>query len=286
MNRRVSRAITHWQLDGHHARTDSLAAETPLELWIDHCDGQRWQRQSLVVMMRTPGDDINLALGFLLTESIIRGRDDVERIEARLATERQRIVVRLHDHVRVDVQKMSRHLLAHASCGLCSKSSIDAVFQLEFPRIHVQGRVIPQLLLKMPETLGRAQENFGHTGGLHASGIFDFNGQLHFIFEDVGRHNALDKVIGAALQAGLVPLENYLLLLSGRVSFELMQKAARAGLGVVAALGAPSDLAVSFAAGMQMTLIGFLREGSFNIYAGEQRVSLSLHEDGDQSRER
>lgn len=269
-----SQEIQTWELGQIRSRIDQLAEEAPLELLIDHCDGQHWHRQNIAVTMRTPGDDSALALGFLFTETVIQSYAEVEQIEERLETSRQRVIMRLKDGVRVDLARLTRHVFTNSSCGICSQASLDQVHKLcpVKPEMHIL--VDPDHLRSMPRIMRDAQKEFGRTGGLHASGLFRADGQLLLLSEDVGRHNALDKLIGHALRQGLLPLRDTVLLLSGRASFELIQKAALAGIPFVAALGAPSSLASSLAESMGMTLIGFLREASFNIYCGSQRVLL------------
>jgi FdhD protein len=261
-------SIKTWEQGQWRERVDQLAGEAPLEIVIDHCDGSHWHRQNIAVTMRTPGEESALALGFLLTETIIRSMVDVELVEERLETSRQRVLVRLQEAVRVDTMQLSRHVYTNSSCGVCSQASLDQVVKLCPLRPRRDVSLLPEDLLPLPDILRKAQKTFGRTGGLHASGLFRSDGTLLLLSEDVGRHNALDKVIGQAMQKHLLPLSDTILLLSGRASFELVQKAALAGIPVVAALGAPSSLACSLAQSMGMTLIGFLRESSFNIYSG------------------
>jgi FdhD protein len=279
MKKGFSQDIQTWEKGQLHSRRDHLAEEAPLELIIDHCDGQHWHRQNIAVTMRTPGEDGALALGFLYTETVIQSYADVEALDERLETSRQRVIVRLKDAVRVDIQKLTRHVFTNSSCGVCSQVSLDQVQKL-CPMLPVMnGQVDPDILRSLPEQMRAAQKEFGRTGGLHASGLFQPDGRLLLLSEDVGRHNALDKLIGQAMRRGLLPLSDHILLLSGRASFELIQKAALAGIPFVAALGAPSSLASELAQSLGMTLIGFLRESSFNIYCGSQRVLLRSSSD-------
>jgi len=259
---------------------DFLAVEEPLEIRVDACvDGVRIQK-SISITMRTPGHDFELAIGFLFTEGMIHSAMAVEEIShcgppQLLKGIRNVVKVRLADSVRIDLGKLQRHFYTSSSCGVCGKSSIDALktqslydpFR-EQPALSVTAKVICSL----PDTLRAAQEIFDSTGGLHASALFDGEGRLVLLAEDVGRHNALDKVIGAALQKELLPLADLVLLVSGRVSFELVQKASMAGVRVIAAVGAPSSLAVELAKEMNMTLLGFVRGSRFNIYTGGERV--------------
>jgi FdhD protein len=269
-----AQSIQSWDHGRVQTRRDELAEEAPLELIVDHCDGEHWHRQNIAVTMRTPGEDTVLALGFLFTETVISSYASVDAIEERLDTNRQRVIVRLQDEARVDVQKLTRHVFTNSSCGVCSQASLDQVQKLCPVKPVMNGTVDPLLLCTLPQRMREAQKEFGRTGGLHASALFDASGRLLFLYEDVGRHNALDKVIGHALRQGLLPLSDSILLLSGRASFELIQKAALAGIPFVAALGAPSSLASALAQDMGMTLLGFLRENSFNIYCGAERLLL------------
>lgn len=272
--------IKSWENGIIHTRRDQLAEEVPLELIIDHCDGEHWHRQNIAVTMRTPGEDSALALGFLFTETVIHDYADIDSLDERLETNRQRVIVRLQDAVRIDLKKLSRHVFTNSSCGVCSQASLDQVQKLCPNRPVMDGTVDPDLLRSLPPIMRAAQKEFGRTGGLHASGLFQKDGSLLLLSEDVGRHNALDKLIGKAMRQGLLPLRDTILLLSGRASFELIQKAALAGIPFVAALGAPSSLASSLAESMGMTLVGFLRESSFNIYCGAERLlirSSSVH---------
>jgi FdhD protein len=259
--------------------TDFIAAEEPLEIRVED--------RSIAVVMRTPGEDRELAAGFLLTEGLIRSADDLKEIRHRphcwskdtnsqngsalVRSEGNVIDVWLKNPASIDLQKLSRHVFTSSSCGICSKASIEAVRQ-QFPPLQSFCEVDPQVLLELPETLIAAQETFNRTGGLHACALFDLTGKLLALREDVGRHNALDKVLGWALLDDRLPLSEQLLLLSGRTSFEMMQKSLAGGVPIVAAISAPSSLAVEFARDSGQTLIGFLRRERMNIYAGANRV--------------
>lgn len=236
--------------------TDQVAVEEPLEIRIDG--------YPISVIMRTPGHDRELAAGFLLTERIIRSLADVRKIEER--PEENRVLVFLADEVEIDLQRLSRHFFAGSSCGICGKATLDSIF-LDCPRISQPLEVSASALLAAPERLRGSQTAFDATGGLHAAGIFTAAGELLVSNEDVGRHNAVDKVIGRAAfdhQA----LDATFLLVSGRASFEILQKALAARIPVVAAISAPSSLAVDFARQSGQTLIGFLRPPHFNRYTG------------------
>lgn len=223
--------------------------------------------------MRTPGNDEELAVGFLFTEGIISTKKDVK---ATMLIPDNSVLVTLNDDVSLDMSKLERHFYTTSSCGVCGKSSIDSVRTV--CRLDVKGEQIEgvpiSLIHQLPDLLRKQQSVFEDTGGIHASALFDISGNILITREDVGRHNALDKLIGVALEKGLLPLNEHILLLSGRASFELIQKASMAGIKMVASVGAPSSLAVELAKEFDMTLIGFLRNERFNIYCGDKRITL------------
>ncbi len=250
---------------------DLLAVEQPLEIRIVYGDENNRQQKNISVTMCTPGHDAELATGFLFTEGIISGKADVLNC---ISPGDNIVIVELRQGISFDPKKIERHFYTSSSCGVCGKSSIDAVKNV-FSKNGTKDSIATtaSVFTKLPDTLRKQQEVFEYTGGLHASALFDLDGNLLLTREDVGRHNALDKLIGASLIAGNVPLNKHILLLSGRASFELIQKAAMAGIKIVCAVGAPSSLAVELAKECDMTLVGFLRDGRFNIYCGEQRIN-------------
>jgi FdhD protein len=299
--------LTHLQL-GNPAeiRQDVVAIEEPLEI--------RVEGRSVAVVMRTPGHDEELVAGFLVTEGVISSSRDILEISQcpSLGNTHGNIVDVLLGRAVVNWDSLTRHVFSASSCGLCGKTSIESVFQKFPPLAGAQGSVSgvpssvfshpssdpetatlktepcklptghpaasfisPSLIAALPAKLLAAQETFSKTGGLHASALFDAQGELIVIREDVGRHNALDKVLGYALQRNLLPLSQHILLVSGRVSFEIIQKALAGGIPVLAAISAPSSLAVDFAQNSGQTLIGFLRGGTMNIYAHPERLQLS-----------
>jgi FdhD protein len=223
--------------------------------------------------MRTPGHDRELAAGFLVSEGVIsQPRHILEISQCAKTTESQGNVVDvLLGSVTIDWDKLTRHVFSASSCGLCGKTSLDSVFQ-HFPQVEGAWQVSAETLWAMPEVLRAQQQTFSSTGGLHACALFDAQGALQLLREDVGRHNALDKLLGYGALHGLLPYSQCVLLLSGRVSFEMMQKALAAGIPVVAAISAPTSLAVQFAKQSGQTLVGFLRSGSMNVYAGAERI--------------
>ncbi|MFO0760368.1 MAG: formate dehydrogenase accessory sulfurtransferase FdhD [Byssovorax sp.] len=254
-------------------RRDHLAVEEPLEI---RAEGPGQAAVSVAVTMRTPGHDAELAAGFLFTEGLIRAADELDRPVVReLAVEgspNNIATVRLARPF--DAERLRRNFYATSSCGVCGKASIDHIHQ-SAPAIGPGPRVKRSVLLRLPDLLRSAQLAFAETGGLHATGIFDQNGALLVAREDVGRHNAMDKVIGRMLLDRRLPMSEALVAVSGRASFELVQKAAMAGAPVLCAVSAPSSLAVQTAERLGITLVGFLRGATFNVYTHPQRVDLS-----------
>jgi FdhD protein len=242
---------------------DDLTVEEPLEIRVG--------RKTLATTMRTPGHDEELAAGFLVSEAIVRERQEISKTST---GSENTMTVDLRPDTRVKLNSTQRFGTISSSCGLCGKTSIDAIRQ-NFPAIKsAKIRIDIDTLLSLPEKLRQAQSDFARTGGIHAAGIFDTDGGLKIIREDIGRHNAVDKAIGRAFLDGSLPLDRHLLLVSGRASFEIVQKALAAGIPILAAVSAPSTLAVKFARESNQTLIGFLRPPSFNIYAHIERVIL------------
>jgi FdhD protein len=238
---------------------DVVAVEEPLEI--------RVRGQAIAVTMRTPGHDDELAAGFLLTEGILKDRSDIVEIAPCLVEGARNVLnVFLAPDVPLDLERLTRHVFTASSCGLCGKASIESVHQ-HFAPIGSRVEIPIEILLTLPEKLRATQATFEATGGLHAAGLFDESGKLLVAREDIGRHNAVDKVLGKAFLEKQFPLSKHILLVSGRASFEIMQKALAAGIPVVAAVSAPSSLAVEFARESNQTLYGFVRETSANQYA-------------------
>lgn len=261
----MRRRVRRWQRTGS-ARTDSdeLAREEPLEIQLE--------TRPVVVTMRTPGHDPELAAGFLLTEGLIAKPADIVRIQPHPRARTGNVLqVFLAPEIAVDFEQLARNVYVSSSCGLCGKASIEAVHR-RFPRIQSRLRLPPELLLQAAESLARNQTTFTRTGGLHAAAIGDSDGNLLVVREDVGRHNAVDKVLGFGALNGLLPFERHFLLVSGRASFEILQKALAARIPIVAAVSAPSSLAAEFAARSGQTLVGFLRDGRMNIYSRSERI--------------
>lgn len=259
---------------------DTLAAEEPLEirlLWWE--DGQE-RRKSIAVTMRTPGDDFELAAGFLYGEGIVTGREDIVDVSWCLDEDEQQmlnvVTVTLRPDIPFDITRLDRHFYTTSSCGVCGKATLESLEVRGCDPLPDGPLVDPAIIQSLPAALRRSQEVFERTGGLHAAGLFDRDGNLLALHEDVGRHNALDKLIGTQLLAGNSPLDGCLLLLSGRASFELLQKALVARIPLVAAVGAPSSLAVSLAESFNLTLLGFVRPDGFNVYTGGDRIARSM----------
>lgn len=250
---------------------DSIAIEEPLEIRAGS-SALRGEDRSISITMRTPGRDRDLVAGFLFTEGIVDDRSDlVELTECGPTGNVWR--ARLSERSWKRASDLTRHFYTSSSCGVCGKASIEA---LEVARIFEPGteKFASEVIARMPETLRTSQAGFDLTGGLHAAGLIDASGELIAVAEDVGRHNALDKLIGGRLLAGALPLGELAIVVSGRLSFELVQKSARAGGGLVVAVSAPSSLAIDLARECGMTLVGFTRDGGFNVYSGEHRVKL------------
>lgn len=248
---------------------DVLAAEEPLEIRVrspGHGDAAR-----VAVTMRTPGHDLELALGFLLTENAITEREDVDLEHSSLSRVELGAVVTVALRVPFDLAELQRNFYATSSCGVCGKAALELVERRASP-LGVGPTLRSAVITSLPRTLRDAQEVFASTGGLHAAGLFTADGALVALREDVGRHNALDKLLGWALAEGRLPLDDHAVMASGRLSFELVQKAAVAGVSALCAVSAPSSLAVQAAERVGMTLVGFVRGDGFNVYTRPERV--------------
>ena len=258
---------------GLFSEEDFLAIEEPLEIRLNHFENNQRKENNLSITMRTPGKDSELALGFLFTEGIIDSMDQVLSVNS---FSENIITIAFKENVIFNIKKLEKHFYTSSSCGICGKTSIEAIRTIKSSTVKNESPIINSTVIhNLPSALRKKQNIFEQTGGLHASAIFDSEGELILLCEDVGRHNALDKLIGSALKNNILPLEKYILLLSGRASFELIQKATMAGITIVASIGAPSSLAVELAIERKMTLIGFLRNEHFNIYCGKERIELT-----------
>jgi FdhD protein len=261
--------VSEWDDGKLRRKDDYLAAEEPLEIRVGD--------EPLSVTMRTPGHDRELAAGFLFTEGLIQRREQIVNLESAApkdGTNRGNVIqAELAPDAAPDFVKMKRHFFAASSCGICGKASIDSIRARLLAAPNPDFRLDAELLVRLPDALRSSQDVFQRTGGLHAAALFDPRGKLLVLREDIGRHNAVDKVIGWALLEGHVPLADSVLLVSGRGGFEIVQKAIIAGVPLVASVSAPSSLAVQLARELRLTLIGFLRGRRFVIYAGEERVA-------------
>jgi len=248
---------------------DRLAVEEPLEIRVG--------KQPISVTMRTPGSDRELAAGFLFTEGIVRSSTDIATLTGPNRDLPNVVSVKLRRGVRFERARLKRHFYTTSSCGVCGKTALQAIAVRSKPVLS-NMKVSLDLLYSLPRRLREEQETFEETGGLHAAAIFDDKGDLLYLREDVGRHNAVDKVVGAALLSEKLPLEHHILVVSGRTSFEIVQKALIARVPFVAAVSAPSSLAVSLAREFNMTLVGFLRGRKCNVYAGRERIAGSFQQ--------
>jgi FdhD protein len=260
-------SLVRWNGSDVRTERDELVVEEPLEIRV----GGR----AISVTMRTPGHDAELAVGFLLSEGVLRRAQDVLRVHA-CAEARNLVNVMLDPSVHVAFEKLTRHVFAASSCGLCGKATIQAIrAQLDPLPDSENPRIAVGVIASMPNAMRQTQTTFERTGGLHAAALFNDNGRLLVVREDVGRHNAVDKVLGHALLNGWIPLHRHILVVSGRSSFEIMQKALAGRIPIVAAVSAPSSLAVDFARENGQTLIGFLRDQRMNVYCGHERIDYS-----------
>jgi FdhD protein len=271
------RDVFRYRSTSFDASEDVLAGEEPLEIRLLWQDGGGLRRKSIAVTMRTPGNDFELAAGFLYGEGIIKAREDV--VDLSYCTDEGEeqafniVNVTLRPGLAFDLDRLERNFYTTSSCGVCGKAALETLEVQGCEALPVRFQVAPQVICALPDKLRAAQQVFERTGGLHAAGLFDRDANLIALREDVGRHNAVDKLIGDELLAERLPLEDRLLLLSGRASFELVQKALMARIPLVAAVGAPSSLAADLAASFGMTLVGFLRGESFNVYSGVERLA-------------
>ncbi|MUG99289.1 formate dehydrogenase accessory sulfurtransferase FdhD [Scytonema sp. UIC 10036] len=274
MPSRSKTKATVWLIENGkvRSRSDQLATEEPLEIRL------AFPRQTVAVTMRTPGADFELAAGFLYSEGVISCREDIQRISYCVdnlvdGEQRYNIVnITLREGLNPDLQPLQRHFYTTSACGVCGKASLEALHLRNYPPIPAGLTVTPDIIYTLPNKLRAAQSVFDATGGLHAAALFDTQGQLLTIHEDVGRHNALDKLIGSALLNGQLPLNDRIVMVSGRSSFEILQKSAAAGVPIVCSVSAPSSLAVSIAKEFGIALIGFLRGEKFNVYAGLEKI--------------
>jgi FdhD protein len=268
--------------------SDLLAIEEPLEIRLEYGPRENSLVKNVSVTMRTPGNDEELASGFLFTEGIVTSNaaiDSAAHVFIACAENKNNvIVVKLKEGVQPNLANTDRNFYTTSSCGVCGKGSINAIRTVSaIQHLYSDDYVVSaELLYQLPEKLSQQQQLFADTGGIHASALFDEDGTLVLLREDVGRHNALDKLIGAALANNMLPLNRHILVLSGRASFELVQKSVMAGIKIIAAVGAPSSLAIELAQEFDVTLAGFLRDHRFNIYTAARRVQINSYENSNQ----
>jgi FdhD protein len=257
-----------------HETTDKVTVEEPLQIQLAYSTATGKMLKDIAVTMRTPGNDEELAAGFLFTEGIIKNAEAISEIKRSHADENM-VQVILKENIIPALGNAARNFYTTSSCGVCGKASIDAINTVSsFTEVTDDIYIDASVLYRLQDTVKAEQKVFEDTGGIHASALFDVTGKCMMLREDVGRHNALDKIIGAALMNNELPLNNCMLFLSGRASFELVQKAVMAGIKVIVAVGAPSSLAVEMAKDNGITLTGFLRNDRFNIYSGKERIVL------------
>lgn len=276
----VRRKVANWTVttvrkDGSHAsKPDVLVTEEPLEI---RAESPTQEAQPIAVTMRTPGHDFELAVGFLFTEGMIKNSDDVRTVrycQLPDSAEQQFNVVTVSLSTLFDEALSRRGMVTSASCGICGTTSIEQLAQITSRIDLAVGPVVTSALLtSLPDIIRQAQPTFDRTGGLHAAGLVDAQGVAYCVREDIGRHNAVDKVIGKAVLDGKMPISNHVLVVSGRLSFEIIQKSAMAGIAFIAAVGAPSNLAVQTAEDLGITLVGFVRDGTANIYTHKHRIT-------------
>ena len=259
---------------------DQVSIEEPLEIIIRYKNNENWIENTISITMRTPGDDEDLVRGFLFNERVIEKIDYIESIKLAGDTVGQyklknKAIVTINNSENIDINKIKRNFLTNSSCGVCGKTSLDSLEIIKKDKIVKSiPEIQHEIIMKSPNILRQNQSEFSKTGGIHASGLFKFSGDLIAIKEDVGRHNALDKLIGFALEKELLDNSSQFLTCSGRLNFDLVQKALMANIGVLIGVGAPTSLAIDLANKFDMTLVGFVKEGSFNIYSNNERIII------------
>ena len=259
---------------------DLISIEEPLEISLKYKDENNWITQNLSITMRTPGDDENLVRGFLFNEQIVQNIKDIDSIESYGKKVGQyniqnKILATLNNSQNVNISKIKRDFLTNSSCGVCGKSSLDALEIIKKDKTNsVEPQISKEVIIESPNILKNNQSEFSKTGGIHASGLFDSNGQLIDLKEDVGRHNALDKLVGSILIKEKLDPKNQFITCSGRLNFELVQKVLMTNIGIMIGVGAPTSLAIDLANKFDMTLIGFVKRDSFNIYTNNKKVNV------------
>ena len=261
---------------------DHISIEEPLEIIIKYKEKEIWVEKTISITMRTPGDDEDLVRGFLFNEKVVEKVDYINKIETSGKPTEQyglknKIIVTINNSENIDIDKIKRNFLANSSCGVCGKSSLDTLEIIKKDKIIKSNpKISKEVLMNSPNVLRRNQSEFSKTGGIHASGLFTSKGDIVAIKEDVGRHNALDKLIGYALKENLLDNNNQFLACSGRLNFDLVQKALMANIGILIGVGAPTSLAVDMANKFDITLVGFVKEDCFNIYSNKERIIIDI----------
>jgi FdhD protein len=259
---------------------DQISIEEPLEIILKYKDKKNWIENTISITMRTPGDDENLVSGFLFNERVIEKIDYIENIEVSGEQVgqyklRNKVIVTINNSENIDIDKIKRNFLTNSSCGVCGKTSLDSLEIIKKDKIIKSIPKIPhKIIMQSPNMLRQSQSEFSKTGGIHASGLFNANGDVVAVKEDVGRHNALDKLIGYVLKKKLLDNSSQFLTCSGRLNFDLVQKALMANIGVLVGVGAPTSLAIDLANKFDMTLVGFVKQDSFNIYSNKERIII------------
>ena len=272
--------VSKFKLNNLNDFNDRISIEEPLEIIIKYNDKGIWVEKTISITMRTPGDDEDLVRGFLFNEKVIEKIDYIEKIEITgVPTEqyglKNKIIVTINNSKNIDIDKIKRNFLTNSSCGVCGKTSLDSLEIIKKDKIlRSTPKINHEIIMKSPLMLRQNQSEFEKTGGIHASGLFDKNGNIIALREDVGRHNALDKLIGSVLKENLLDNSSQFLTCSGRLNFDLVQKALMANIGVLVGVGAPTSLAVDLAKKFNMTLVGFVKDKSFNIYSNNERIII------------
>ncbi len=261
---------------------DQISIEEPLEIIIRYKDKNNWVENTISITMRTPGEDKDLVRGFLFNERVIEKIDYIEKIEESGEPVGQyklknKVIITINSSKNIDIDKIKRNFLTNSSCGVCGKTSLDSLEIIKEDKVIKAIPKIPhEVIMKSPNMLRQNQSEFSKTGGIHASGLFTINGNIVAVKEDVGRHNALDKLIGYVLKKKLLDTSSQFLTCSGRLNFDLVQKALMSNIGVIIGVGAPTSLAIDLAIKFDMTLVGFVKEGSFNSYSNKERIIIKI----------
>ena len=257
---------------------DLISIEEPLEISLKYKKQDKWINQSLLITMRTPGNDEDLVRGFLFNEQIVKSINDIESIE-KYGNEvgqykiQNKIIATLNNSENINISKIKRDFITNSSCGVCGKSSLDALEIIKQTKTNAnEPKISKEVIIQSPKVLQESQSEFSKTGGIHASGLFESNGKLIALKEDVGRHNALDKLIGCVLRENQINPKNQFITCSGRLNFELVQKVLMTNIGILIGVGAPTSLAIDLANKFDITLIGFVKRDSFNIYTNNKKV--------------